>query len=99
MVQSLASNPGRGSTLAAGGRTTKGARESGGLNEGDTTSYAALILASLRGFSEIMCFRLIYEGDLKAAGNNSQRAPDKWVLRNRFHSQLASLSVTAPIAA
>ena len=43
-----------------------------------------------------MRFRLIYEGDLRAAGNNSQRAPDKWVLRNRFHSQLASLSITHP---
>lgn len=43
-----------------------------------------------------MRFRLVYDGGLKAAGNNSNRPSEKWALRNAFRPQLASLSVTHP---
>ena len=37
-------------------------RESGGLNQGDTASYAALILASLRGLLGNHALSTIFEG-------------------------------------
>lgn len=43
-----------------------------------------------------MRFRLVYDGELKAAGNNSPRAKEKWDLRKAFRPQLASLSITHP---
>ena len=44
-----------------------------------------------------MRFRLVYDGELKAAGNNNNRGKEKWAIRKKFCPQLASLSVTHPI--
>jgi hypothetical protein len=44
-----------------------------------------------------MKFRLTYQGELKAAGNNSNRSLEKWLLRKAFHPQLAELWQTHPI--
>jgi hypothetical protein len=44
-----------------------------------------------------MRFRLVYDGKLKAAGNNNPRSAEKWALRKIFCPQIASLSATHPI--
>jgi hypothetical protein len=43
-----------------------------------------------------MRFRLVYEGNLRAAGNKRTRAPDKWVVRRKIRPQLAGLWATHP---
>ena len=72
-------------------------RERDGLAQVDTSSDAALILDGFRGPLEIMRFRLVYDGPLKAAGNNNPRTRDKWALRNAFTPQIAALFGTHPV--
>lgn len=71
--------------------------EEAGLRQVDTSSDAALILDGFKGAFDIMRFRLVYDGDLKASGNNNPRAQEKWRLRNEFHPQLASLAASHPV--
>jgi hypothetical protein len=73
-------------------------RHLGELRQLDSSSDAGLILDGLlRGPFDFMRFRLVYDGKLKAAGNNNPRSAEKWALRRIFCPQLASLSVTHPI--
>jgi hypothetical protein len=71
-------------------------RDHDGLAQVDTSSDAALILDGFNGL-EIMRFRLVYDGPLKAAGNNNPRARDKWALRNVVSPQIAALFATHPV--
>ena len=61
----------------------------------DTSSDAAEVLAGFGGPRDLMRFRLVYDGELKAQGNNT-RAAEKWAIRKAFRPQLASLSLTHP---
>jgi hypothetical protein len=38
-----------------------------------------------------MRFRITYDGELKAAGNNNTRSAEKWAIRRALHPQLAEL--------
>ncbi len=67
-----------------------------GFKQLDTYSDAGRILDVLQRPFDIMRFRLVYDGELKAAGKNP-RGPEKWALRKRFRPQLASLAVTHPV--
>ena len=59
--------------------------------------YPRLIRADGVPAGSTMRFRLVYDGELKAAGNNSSRAAEKWGLRKAFCPQLASLAATHPV--
>jgi hypothetical protein len=72
-------------------------REDDGLRQVDTSSDAALILDGFSGPFDIMRFRIIYEGALRASGNNKPRAEEKLALRNVFHPQLANLAALHPV--
>jgi hypothetical protein len=71
-------------------------RENSVLRQVDTCSDAAEILDGFRGSFDLMRFRLVYDGDLKAGGSRP-RAREKWALREAFRPQLASLSATHPV--
>src|SRR5258708_35452866 len=72
-------------------------RDGDGLRQVDTCSDAALILDGFRGPFDIMRFRLVYDGELRASGNNNPRAKEKVALRDGFHPQLASLAASHPV--
>lgn len=72
-------------------------REDEHLRQVDTSSDAALILDGFKGSLDIMRFRLVYDGELRASGNNNPRAKEKLALRDEFHPQLASLAATHPV--
>src|SRR5580704_6316796 len=74
-------------------------REDDGLRQVDTSSDAASILDGFSGPLDIMRFRLVYDGELRASGNNNPRAKEKVALRNEFHPQLASLAQSHPVMA
>ena len=42
-------------------------------------------------FTELMEFRLVYEGALKGSGNSNTRVPEKHAIRKQIHKQLAEL--------
>jgi hypothetical protein len=48
---------------------------------------------------EIMRFTLTFDGQLRASGNSSRKAKDKWDIRQAIHPQLAELWQTNPILA
>lgn len=73
-------------------------RQLGELKQLDSSSDAGLILDGLlRGPVDFMRFRLVYDGPLKAAGNNNPRGVEKWTLRKIFSPQVASLFSTHPV--
>lgn len=44
-----------------------------------------------------MRFRLTYDGELKVAGNNNTRGPEKWAIRKALHPQLEELWAVHPV--
>src|ERR1700682_5407164 len=68
----------------------------GEVRQVDSTSDADGILDGFEDAPALMRFRLVYEGNLPAAGNKHTRAPDKWVIRRKLHPQLAGLWATHP---
>src|SRR5579859_5458159 len=46
---------------------------------------------------DLMKFTLTYMGELRAAGNNSTRAAEKWEIRKALRPQLAELWATHPV--
>jgi hypothetical protein len=68
----------------------------GNIRQIDSASDADTILANFRGPLALMQFRLVYDGDLRAAGSKRSRARDKWMIRRKLCPQLAGLWVAHP---